>query len=54
MKVRWTDTAIGHLASIHGYIAQDSARYARRMTYVRDVVPERLRNTNQSFATFCL
>ena len=31
MRVRWTHTAIGHLASIHGYIARDSARYARRM-----------------------
>ena len=31
MKVRWTITAIGHLASIYEYIARDSARYARRM-----------------------
>ena len=31
MKVRWTNTAIGHLASIYEYIARDSARYARRM-----------------------
>ena len=31
MNVRWTRTAIGHLASIHEYIARDSARYARRM-----------------------
>lgn len=31
MKVRWTHTAIGHLASIYEYIARDSARYARRM-----------------------
>ena len=31
MKVRWTPTAIGHLASIYAYIARDSARYARRM-----------------------
>ena len=31
MTVRWTHTAIGHLASIYEYIARDSARYARRM-----------------------
>ena len=31
MKVRWTHTAIGHLASIYDYISQDSPRYARRM-----------------------
>ena len=30
MRVRWTRTAIGHLASIYEYIAQDSARYAKR------------------------
>ena len=31
MKVRWTHTAIGHLASIYEYIARDSSRYALRM-----------------------
>ena len=31
MKVRWTRTAIGHLASIYDHIRQDSPRYARRM-----------------------
>ncbi len=31
MKVRWTDTATGHLASIYEYIARDSARYAQRV-----------------------
>ena len=31
MRVRWTRTAIGHLASIYEYIARDSAPYARRM-----------------------
>jgi len=31
MKVRWTHTAIGHLASIYEYIARDSAYYAQRM-----------------------
>lgn len=29
--VRWTDTAIEHLAAIYEYIARDSARYALRM-----------------------
>jgi len=31
MKVHWTRTAIGHLASIYEYIGRDSARYARRV-----------------------
>jgi len=31
VKVRWTITAVGHLASIYEYIAQDSPRYARRV-----------------------
>ena len=31
MKVRWTRTAIGHLASIYEYIGRDSPRYGRRM-----------------------
>jgi toxin ParE1/3/4 len=31
MRVRWTRTAIGHLASIYDYISQDSPRYARLM-----------------------
>lgn len=31
MKVLWTQTASGHLASIYEYIAHDSARYARRV-----------------------
>ncbi len=31
MKVRWTNTAIGHLSSIYEYVARDSTRYARRM-----------------------
>ncbi|MBM4043190.1 MAG: plasmid stabilization protein [Planctomycetes bacterium] len=30
MKVHWTDTAQGHLDSIHRYIAQDSTEYALR------------------------
>lgn len=30
MRVRWTHTAIGHLASIYEYINQDSSRYAKR------------------------
>jgi plasmid stabilization system protein ParE len=31
MKVQWTQTAIGHLASIYEYISRDSARFAQRM-----------------------
>ena len=31
MRVRWTHSAIGHLASIYDHISQDSPRYARRM-----------------------
>lgn len=31
MRVHWTHTAIGHLASIYEYIGQDSPRYAKRM-----------------------
>ena len=31
MRVRWTRTAIGHLASIYDYIGRDSPRYAKRM-----------------------
>ena len=31
MEVYWTDTAQGHLAAIHAYIAQDSPEYATRV-----------------------
>ena len=31
MEVYWTDTAQGHLAAIHAYIAQDSPAYATRV-----------------------
>jgi len=31
MNVHWTDTAQGHLAAIHDYIAQNSPEYAQRM-----------------------
>jgi toxin ParE1/3/4 len=31
MRVRWTNAAIGHLASIYEHISQDSPRYAKRM-----------------------
>ena len=31
MRVRWTRTSIGHLASIYDYISRDSPRYARLM-----------------------
>ena len=30
MKVHWTDTAIGHLRSLHTYIGQSSPEYVRR------------------------
>ncbi len=40
MRVRWTDTAFAHLQSIHGYIAQDSPAYARRVV---DRITERSR-----------
>jgi len=30
--VRWTDHALAQLRHIHDYIAQDSPRYARRVT----------------------
>ena len=29
MKVLWTDTALGHLTAIHGYVAQDAPLYGR-------------------------
>ena len=45
MKVRWTHTAIGHLASIYQYIARDSARYARRMV-------DRITSRSQQIARF--
>lgn len=31
MKVRWTDTALGHLTAIHDYVAQDAPIYARSL-----------------------
>ena len=30
MRVYWTDTALGHLKSIHEYISQNSREYAKR------------------------
>ncbi len=47
MKVHWTDTAQGHLDSIHRYIAQDSAEYALRMV-------DRLTRRSQFIASFPL
>ena len=47
MKVHWTDTAQGHLAAIHAYIAQDSAEYAKR-------VVDRLTRRSQQIAAFPL
>lgn len=31
MRVNWTETAIEHLSSIHGYVAQNSPAYAQRI-----------------------
>jgi plasmid stabilization system protein ParE len=31
VKVHWTDTAIGHLQSLHVYIGQSSPEYAQRV-----------------------
>jgi plasmid stabilization system protein ParE len=45
VKVHWTDTALRHLSAIHGYIAQDSAVYAR------DVV-DRLTSRSKQIAAF--
>jgi toxin ParE1/3/4 len=45
MRVRWTRTAIGHLASIYEYISQDSPRYAKRMV-------DRITTKSQRIATF--
>ena len=44
MKVRWTRTAIEHLASIYECIGRDSARYARRMV---DRITSRSRQIGQ-------
>ncbi len=45
MKVHWTDTAQGHLNSIHEYIARDSAEYALRTV-------DRLTRRSQLIVTF--
>ena len=45
MRVRWTRTAIGHLASIYDYISQDSPRYANRMV-------DRITARSQQIASF--
>jgi toxin ParE1/3/4 len=31
LRVHWTESAAGHLAALHDYIARDSEVYARRM-----------------------
>ena len=36
MTVRWTQTAIGHLLTIHEHIAQNSPTYAQRMIRITD------------------
>ena len=45
MKVHWTDTAQGHLESIHAYIAQDSPQYALSLV-------DRLTRHSQQIAEF--
>jgi plasmid stabilization system protein ParE len=45
MKVHWTDTAERHLDAIHGYIAQDSPEYAKRMV-------DRLTRRSQQIAKY--
>jgi len=47
MKVYWTQTAQGHLESIHAFIAQDSPEYAKRMV-------DRLTRRSQQIADFPL
>ncbi len=45
MKVCWTDTAIGHLRSLHAYIGQNSPEYAQRIV-------DRLTRRSQQIGTF--
>ena len=45
MKVHWTDTAIGHLRSLHAYIGQSSPEYAQR-------VVDRLTRRSQQIGDF--
>ena len=45
MKVHWTDTAIGHLRSLHAYIGQNSPEYAQRIV-------DRLTRRSQQIGTF--
>jgi len=47
MSVHWTKTAQNHLAAIHGYIAQNSPEYARRMV-------DRLTSRSQQIEAFPL
>jgi addiction module RelE/StbE family toxin len=47
MKIHWTDTACGHLDSIHAYISQDSPEYAKR-------VVDKLTRRSQQIADFPL
>ncbi len=44
MEVHWTDTAQGHLAAIHAYIAQDSPEYATRVV---DILTSRSQHIGQ-------
>jgi len=45
MKVRWTDTALRHLRSIHDYVAQDAPLYAL-------VLVDRLTSRSKQIAEF--
>ena len=45
MRVNWTETAIEHLSGIHGYVAQNSPAYARRIV-------DRLTRRSQQIAQF--
>jgi plasmid stabilization system protein ParE len=45
MNVHWTDTAQGHLAAIHDYIAQNSPEYAKRTV-------DRLTRRSQQIGSF--
>ena len=47
MNVRWTETALEHLAAIHAYIAQNSPAYATR-------VVDRVTRRSQQIAQFPL
>ncbi len=45
MRVNWTETAIEHLSSIYGYVAQNSPAYAQRIV-------DRLTRRSQQISQF--